>query len=112
MGSTPGLAMPPSLDIAQLAERLTVVDVFHDASDCYQLVTGSIPVVETRAPLLLNHFRVGGVAETKWRNGSASDSSPEGCGFDSRLGHASLASIPLCTGGHLSARIGPIGLGA
>ena len=49
LGSTPRLATPRALDIAQLAERLTVVDVLLlDASDCYQLVTGSIPVVETR----------------------------------------------------------------
>ena len=45
----PGSHRPRALDIAQLAERLTVVDVLLlDASDCYQLVTGSIPVVETR----------------------------------------------------------------
>ena len=127
LGSTPRLATPRALDIAQLAERLTVVDVLLQLYWALPIVINWSPVrfrLSRHASPLLIYFRVG--LMTKWRNGSgefsllwvtpsehpsplitflsslhpyhlithhfspflpASDSSPEGCGFDSRLGH-------------------------
>ena len=71
LGSTPRLATPRALDIAQLAERLTVVDVLLQLYWALPIVINWSPVrfrLSRHASSLLIYFRVG--LMTKWRNGS------------------------------------------